>query len=173
MNHHCDKENTPLMHAIHTVQGFKYGKTTFLLKELFRAGYKINVSNYDLRGSYYGKPNRDVVGLLLAAGEQKMNLGKIPKYLRPPTEMNLKNLCRNRIRRYLLDIDPHENLLLRVSRLEIPVTLHGFLLYNQTLEHDEKYDDYDYDIARLTIDDSCSSCGEDDNGEEYDAHDTA
>ena len=64
--------------------GYGFGKDLFILKELFRAGCKINLSDYNVRRVYNGKPDRKVVALLLAAGESTLELGKIPKCLRPP-----------------------------------------------------------------------------------------
>ena len=121
-----------------------HGKDLFLLREFFRAGHKINISYHDIKAVYRGTRGRKdrVIALFLAAGEEKSNLGKIPKFLLPPKEINLKHFCRDVLKNHLLKIDRHENLFVRVPRLGLPKSLQLFLLYNQTLNNDdEKYDD--------------------------------
>ena len=59
--------------------------------------------------------------------------------------LNLKHLCRETIRKHLLQLDPHENLFHRVPRLGLPALLQRYLLYNQTLDDDDQDQDNDYD----------------------------
>ena len=57
---------------------------------------------------------------------------KVPEYLQP--QLNLKDMCKRKIREHLLFLDPHTHLFGRVPRLEIPTSLHAYLLYDQTLD---------------------------------------
>ena len=54
-------------------------------------------------------------------------------FIRPYWE--LKDACRQAIRRHLLKIDPGKNLFLRVPKLGLPENLQSYLLYDCTLEY--------------------------------------
>ena len=72
--------------------------------------------------------------MLFTAGEKFNDIEKpyAPKYIQP--QFNLKDICRRRIREHLLEVDPHTHLFSRVPKLEIPYTLHDYLLYDQKLD---------------------------------------
>ena len=57
-----------------------------------------------------------------------------PEYL-TLTEFNLdlKHVCRQAIRRYLLKMDPLSHLFSRISQLGLPPALREYLLYGQSL----------------------------------------
>ena len=84
---------------------------------------------------------REAALLLFAAGEtiDESPLKEVPEYLQPRKEINLMDICRRNIREHLLELDPHENLFVRVSKLGLEVTVSDFLVYNQTIEdtHDD------------------------------------
>ena len=115
--------------------------TDALLTELLillRAGITINnqpesVLSYYL-DVYEGHDKIDIVLLLAAAGE-KIDETKveIPKYLQPK-ETRLKHLCREAIRKYLLELDPHTHLFGRVPKLGLPAVITDYLLYNVSLD---------------------------------------
>ena len=62
---------------------------------------------------------------------------QVPEYLlHKDLQMCLKHLCRETLRRHLLELDPHTHLFGRVPRLGLPKSLMEYLLYNQTLDND-------------------------------------
>ena len=50
--------------------------------------------------------------------------------------MQLKHICRETIRKHLLDLDPNQHLFDRVTMLGLPPALTSYLLYNLSLEVD-------------------------------------
>ena len=50
-------------------------------------------------------------------------------------ELNLKHLCRRKIRIHLLGFDAPVNLFMKVSKLGLPFVLVKYLTYDVTLEH--------------------------------------
>ena len=93
----------------------------------------------------YRPINMDICSLLYAAGEDTPNVVKrrcdnesiiVADYLpQIQIKFDLKHLSRAAIRKHLIDLDPHTHLFGRIPRLEIPHTLHGYLLYGQTLDY--------------------------------------
>ena len=104
---------------------------------LLKAGITINTQPESVLGTYLdvykGQDKIDIVLLLAAAGE-KIDETKveIPKYLQPK-ETRLKHLCREAIRKHLLEVDPHTHLFSRVPRLGLPSLITDYLLYNVSL----------------------------------------
>ena len=90
----------------------------FQLLILLRAGITINNQPKSVLSDYLqrcgGDGHIDIVLLLFAAGE-KIDETKfdIPRYLQPK-ETSLKHLCREAIRKHLLELDPHTHLFSRV-----------------------------------------------------------
>ena len=105
----------------------------------------------------YTKPiKKEIVMLLFAAGEQ---IVKIPRKRSVKTpeclenidrDINLRAMCRKKIRKHLMDINPHGNLFDRIARLVFPfrseckskskresetLLLREFLLYKVSLEN--------------------------------------
>ena len=83
--------------------------------------------------------------LLFAAGESTDGSPDGRPYLPLQTDINLKHLGREAIRKHLLKIDPHGNLFGRVPRLGLPTSLTSYLLYDATLDDDEEVEDDDDD----------------------------
>ena len=90
-------------------------------------------------------PSRKMCMLLFAAGEMfgltysaYAELGKrnyaLLERLQKRSNLELKDICRQAIRRHLLRVNRLENLFVRIPNLEIPVTLHEYLLYHVSLD---------------------------------------
>ena len=100
-------------------------------------------------------PNREMCMVLFAAGdcyyssnkqfvrpklmEKKHDIEADPArmefYLAPEDlKFTLTNICRENIRKHLLDLDPHTHLFYRVPKLGLPKLLSNFLLYGMSLE---------------------------------------
>ena len=72
--------------------------------------------------------------LLFAAGETPdKTIVRVPEYLKPSTEIGLKNICREAIRKHLLEVS-NVNLFVRVPQLPLPRLMTSYLLYNVTLD---------------------------------------
>ena len=87
--------------------------------------------------------NKTMVLLLHAAGEKidgtTLADGSVPDYLQnKDLRLCLKHLCRETIRKHLLDLDPHEHLFDRVPRLGLPALLTDYLLYGISLDEEEQ-----------------------------------
>ena len=80
-----------------------------------------------------------VVKLLFAAGE---NIESAPKKVKdkvnPQDKPCLSHLCREAIREHLLELDLHENLFIRVPRLNLSEELQIFLLFNMSTDEQDK-----------------------------------
>ena len=80
-----------------------------------------------------------VVKLLFAAGE---NIESAPKKVKnkvnPQDKPCLSHLCREAIREHLLELDLHENLFIRVPRLNLSEELQNFLLFNMSTDEQDK-----------------------------------
>ena len=132
------------------------------IKILLRTGIKINLQhpNHDNTLTHYiveckrwdDPLNKDICMLLFAAGERVTGpvvetgtysiKAQVPEYLlHKDLQMCLKHLCREAIRKHLLELDPHTHLFGRVPRLGLPSLLTEYLLYNQTLDDDQDDDD--------------------------------
>ena len=155
---------TPLMMSVST------GNNKNVVRALLNKGANINIldnsggnaltflATYEKGQKRY----QDKFMILFAAGE-KINRQaieaieqKVPDHLQP--QLNLKDICRRRIREHLLELDPHTHLFGRIPRLELPFIITEYLLYNQTLDaddydgsssddYDEEYDSYDDDLS--------------------------
>ena len=156
------------------------------LKILLRAGFKINVPNLFFYNTltYYivlqrrrenRRPNEDICMLLFACGEIVTGpivqvtarygdlSAEVPEYLfHRELRMCLKHLCREAIRKHLLELDPHTHLFSRVPRLGLPSLLQSYLLYDQTLNDDDD-DDADNDDDDDALEDTCENDDDNDN----------
>ena len=79
---------------------------------------------------------------LYATGEildgDKLKDDKIPEYFQKLKEnLDLKHLCREAIRKHLIDLDPHENLFGRIPELGLPSVLSEYLLYDYSLDENK------------------------------------
>ena len=73
--------------------------------------------------------------LLYAAGETLDGLTEIPKCFKElQKNLDLKHLCREAIRKHLIDLDPHEHLFGRIPQLGLPSIVTEYLLYDCTLD---------------------------------------
>ena len=148
VNATCKKRQTAMMYLMQMPFSLQFilFHTADCVVVLLRAGYKVNVVNKDrLRLNALTmllcRPdvkNQSVELLLFAAGERvklravRAKGREIPEYLEP--QFSLKDICRRKIREHLLRLDPHTHLFGRVPMLEIPTSLHRYLLYDQTLD---------------------------------------
>ena len=122
-----------------------------LLAQLLKAGAHINRRNTaGLNALYYalGKiqntsdtKHTEAVTLLFAAGEKFIDaslqmMARYPRY-RTVKEtffgQSLKHLCKEAIRKRLIQINPHEHLFHRVHQLGLPAILTEYLLYHTSL----------------------------------------
>ena len=126
---------TPLMLAA-------LSKHFLFIKELLNAGALIN--KRDTKGqnaldNYMDwSPRRPSIFMLLyAAGEipSPERAKALAKFLQLKTsdELNLKHICRDSIRKHLLDLDPHQHLFGRIPKLGLPSSLVQYLLYHCSL----------------------------------------
>ena len=91
------------------------------VKLLLKAGLRIN-------GRDMSFISDKVVKEFYAAGVTTIRDNQIPDYVKQDDEKrHLKHLCREAIRKHLLELDPHENLFIRVPELGLPKSLTSYL----------------------------------------------
>ena len=61
---------------------------------------------------------------------------EVPDYLKPSVEIRLMNICREAIRKHLLQMSD-VNLFSRIPKLGLPTMLSQYLLYDVFLDDDE------------------------------------
>ena len=121
------------------------------VRECLKAGAQINLVGNDDDGEnaltwHLMDESPEVIELLYAAGETIDEAKvQVTDYLKPP-ELSLKHLCRETIRRHLINIDPHQNLFGWIPQLGLPPSLAIYLMYNMSLDDD---DDDVYHLAYL------------------------
>ena len=98
------------------------------------------LAHYCLR--YHSDPDPAVIRLLLVAGEQVDRRVDISDFLEDEGEISLKSLSRKVIRNYLLQLNQHLNLVVRVYLLGFPSRVASYLLYDVEIG--------DYDAAAAT-----------------------
>ena len=121
-----------------------------LVRKLLQANSKINVIDEDgynaLTRHIVDQDSPDLICwdlycLLYVAGEKLVDgisQDDVPEFLlQKEINLNLKHICREAIRKHLLDADPHSNLFGRISRLGLPSGLTEYLLFKQSLNDDE------------------------------------
>ena len=124
-----------------------------------RAEVRLNALETTFSGGYQdgGIPPEEVVSLLHAAGETtdgkafyEFSIGdtafrreiEFPECLlkRQSTD-TLKDVCREAIRKHLLDINQHVNLFIRIPQLGLPTRLAQYLLFEEDLKiNEEKFE---------------------------------
>ena len=72
----------------------------------------------------------------------------VPQYLQQP-DVCLKHLCREAIRKKLIDLDPHTHLFDRIRQIGLPSIVAAYLLYNMCLDTE-----YDCDCSDDNVDDA-------------------
>ena len=83
-------------------------------------------------------------------------------------DFSLKHLCRKLIRKRLLQLDKHINLLTRVTQLGLPEALSDYLVYDMSLEKEYTFDDDNGDDDNDDGDDDDNNNDDDDSEEEID-----
>ena len=68
--------------------------------------------------------------------------------------MFLKDVCRHAIPKHLLEIEPHENLFIRIPKLGLPDIVTKYLLYNMSVEESDEPDSDDSEEEDDTDNDS-------------------
>ena len=184
MDIHC---STPMNCALRLFNSVGY--VLKCVKLLLRAGAKMNIAGNrnhlyrSVRDRHFQRPRRclKLLKIFFAAGEavgsyevQCRGL-EIPEnlYLPLPGDLNLSlmHLCREMIRKHLMQMS-QVNLFFRVPQLEIPLILHDYLLYEQTLDGDDDDDDDDDDGGSEEDDDGDSEEDDDGGSEEDDDGDS-
>ena len=100
--------------------------------------------NGDSSEKMFGNQIEKFVRLLFAAGETiDETTVKVPDYLKPSAEICLMNICRETIRKHLLQMSD-VNLFVRVPQLGLPHLMTSYLLHDVTLD-DEEEDNEDKD----------------------------
>ena len=119
---------------------------------VLRAGIQINKVNFLHRNALaevLEHEHKKGARLLFAIGETLDD--KVPKRLIPDClnfddlQLELKHICREAIRKHLLELDPHSNLFGRIPRLGLPEVLNQYLLYGVSLDDEEDKEDEDDD----------------------------
>ena len=140
-----------------------FHKALSTVKVLLQYGAHVNIRNEiglnafenTYSGDYqsHGRPLKETLTLLHAAGETTdgtkkyefdisgitfTRLIEFPEYLRERhLNLTLKEVCRETIRKHLLDINPHLNLFVRIPQLGLPSRLTHYLLYEEDLKINE------------------------------------
>ena len=86
--------------------------------------------------------NDEMCRLLFAAGEILDDDEESNEMLKDDLQltdvkMHLKHICRETIRKHLLDLDQHQHLFYRVPELGLPEIINQYLLYDESLEENE------------------------------------
>ena len=113
------------------------------VKYLLSVGAKINVGDVDgltalnrhLKHRHNTDEERDIVRILYAAGQKIEDPVDSPDYLHL-TQLCLKHLCREAIRKHLLRMSPHEHLFNRIPQINLPSYITQYLLYYVSLNDD-------------------------------------
>ena len=166
VNHCTDNNLNALMFAAWCDQ-WRPSKGTLCVKILLKGGAHVNKINKfgqnalqisvasnttfcDKKEDYGDHYGRDVIMLLLAAGESikgttvdRLNYDgryiytqDVPQYLQDykKIQLSLKWACREAIRKKLIESYPHTNLFIKVPMLGLPKPLQSYLLYDMSVE---------------------------------------
>ena len=117
------------------------------VKLLLQSGAKINIRKASSNAlklqmalHNVSSDRSDICLLLYAAGETldgTTDAEKLPDSLKfEALQFNLKHLCREVIRKHLLNLDSHTNLFKRIPQLGLPSVLTVFLFYGVTLQYE-------------------------------------
>ena len=148
VNISCSEGNTSLMDAV--TSNFSPKLQSVKCVKLLKAGATVNkVNNKGLNALQShlvitSTPNKKVILALFVAGEsftaapvniteEHLNLFicvTLKYLLGTEVELSLKNLCRETIRKHLINMDPHLNLLVRKPKLSLKSELTSYLLYD-------------------------------------------
>ena len=139
-----DTKDTCGCSPLYFVGGYPYPSYINNIKTILCTEIKVNVRNNHKFGTLanmlvWVKVGPKITILLFAAVEITLvesSVRKVPDYLKPPVEISLKHICRDSIRKYLLQMSD-VNLFVRVPKLPLPERMMSYLLYGQTLELDQ------------------------------------
>ena len=142
------------------------GIVRLLLKNGAQINHRDDKGRNSLEQSFRkeGTKAADLQKLLYAAGETldvptchrrdargNISQHEIPEYFKElKKNFDLKHLCRDVIRKHLIDPDPHEHLFGRIPKLGLPSLLREFMLYDCTLDSDESDDDNYYRLSNIS-----------------------
>ena len=130
---------------------FPVGNTLKCVQLLLGAGARVNNTNnsifkIDSPWNFY-EPNipENCKMLLLAAGEtaDKEKDVLLVRYINED-KRSLMQICRDTIRKHLLDINLYENLFVRIPKLKLPSTITDYLLYDISLDADKVKSESDW-----------------------------
>ena len=130
------------------------------IRLLLEAGARINRRNYNGNNALgivcsHSNPEGenfqlDLCMLLYAVGDtldgpnvpggpgSSVSITEIPECFKElRKKMDLKHLCREAIRKHLIDVDPHEHLFKRIPKLELPSFVTEYILYDCTLDSEK------------------------------------
>ena len=133
------------------------------MKSVLLSGAEVNRSNLDGGNAFTTSQTEDSIMLLCAAGEMISPSVPTPECLKfEDLQLQLQHICREAIRKHLLDLDPHSNLFCRIAGLGLPAKMKEFLLYGVSLddEDEEEKDDNDYYDNASDSNNSSASVGE-------------
>ena len=131
------------------------------MKSLLRAGVHVNTLDKEDHSALQHliitfenttwRPTKKKMKLLFAAGDtsdgsQTAN-ADLPDFLQELMEskLYLKHICRNWIRKYMLNLNQNVNLFVTVSKLGLPDLLTQYMLHDMTLEEEDDDDNEGYD----------------------------
>ena len=137
---------TPIMAASIISNQIKMDNDKYkILKMLLSKGAHVNIKEQNANALTkhllaHSPRSKRISELLYAAGEiigTTVPTDKIQKYLpHSETKLNLKNSCREAIRKQLLNVNSNLNLFGRVPQLGLPYILEEYMLYNISLDVD-------------------------------------
>ena len=124
------------------------------IRLFLREGVLVNKTDIDGRNALQhflhkdGK-NGNVAMLLFAAGEKLRHDSEMsqlkeiaPLYQKVlKAKFRLDTMCRAAIRNYLLELNPHQNLLIRIPQLPLIEPIRDFLLFNMSTDDNEAEED--------------------------------
>ena len=136
-------------------------RTLIGIRKVLQEGIKVNVKDDngcnalthfltqldgERREIMFGNQIEKFVMLLFAAGESvdETKVKTVPDHLKQSTEISLKNICRETIRKHLLQMSD-VNLFVRVPLLPLPRLMTSYLLYDVTLEEEDSEDNNNSD----------------------------
>ena len=132
-----------------------FGYDIICVRALLQADVPINKVNHLRRNALaevLQYSDYEVSKLLFAAGETLENAveSEIPDCLKfEDLQLQLKHICREAIRKHLLDLNLHQHLFGRIPRLGLPQLLEDYLLYGASLTGRRGSEDDDAEYMRF------------------------
>ena len=138
--------NTALIHIIsgtepRRVMNNQMDRRLSCVKLLITAGADVNITNDSGLNALYvhlvKEPDEQVVMLLFTAGTKTSGVSKVRYCMREPEGLELRHICRTRIRNHLLELDSQSHLFGRIPHLGLPGPLMRYLLYYMSLGEED------------------------------------